>query len=137
MQDKIIYWQLTTFVTSFVAMAAAGFVVCRVLRWFLDKGVPRPTAPRTIGRADPTLADDEIIVACTNNSGQGSFGPVTVRRGTTLGGFFRELMGHQPYEDFLVRVNRLPTQPDYVLRHWDKVSITPTKFEYSPNRSKG
>ena len=64
-----------------------------------------------------------------NNQGAGFADTIEVEEGTTVADFFAEKMPGRKADDFLVRVNRLPTPADQVLQTGDRVSMTPTKIE--------
>ena len=64
-----------------------------------------------------------------NNDGGGFADYVEVEPGTTSTNFVaKRLAGRRP-EDYLIRINRLPVPPDYVLQEGDRVTMTPTKIE--------
>lgn len=63
-----------------------------------------------------------------NNDGAGFADYVEAEPGTTVGAFFTARCKGQA-ADYLIRVNRQPVPPDYVLQEGDRVSITPTKIE--------
>jgi sulfur carrier protein ThiS len=64
-----------------------------------------------------------------NNDGGGFGDFVEVAEGTTTAQLFREKFPHSQPENYLIRVNRLPTSADQVLQDGDRVSVTPTKIE--------
>ena len=64
-----------------------------------------------------------------NNLGGGFADYVDVTDGTTVEQFFKDKMGHERSEDYLIRVNRQPVPRDYVLQENDRVTLTPTKIE--------
>ena len=64
-----------------------------------------------------------------NNDGSGFADYVEVEPGTTVQSLFREQVKHGRPADYLIRVNRQPVPPDYVLQEGDRVSFTPTKIE--------
>ena len=68
-------------------------------------------------------------VLLINNHGGGFGDHVRVEPGTTVKALFARTVPHGRAEDYLIRVNRLPVPPEYVLREGDRVSITPTKIE--------
>ena len=64
-----------------------------------------------------------------NNQGGGFADHIEVDEGVTVKEFFAERMPDARPDDYLIRVNRLPTSADQVLHAGDRVSITPTKIE--------
>ena len=68
-------------------------------------------------------------VQLINNHGGGFADRVRVEPGTTAQALFARTVPHGRAEDYLIRVNRLPVSPGYVLEEGDSVSITPTKIE--------
>lgn len=63
-----------------------------------------------------------------NNDGSGYAGNLDVPPDTTVSQLFeQEIAGKAA--DYLIRVNRHPTTPDYVLQEADRVSFTPMKIE--------
>ena len=64
-----------------------------------------------------------------NNIGAGFADEIEIGEGTTVGQLFGERMADQEPQDFLIRVNRLPSARDQVLQPGDRVSITPVKVE--------
>ncbi len=64
-----------------------------------------------------------------NNHGAGFADHVEVEDGITVADFFAEKMPGRKAEDYLIRVNRLPTPADQVLQAGDRISATPTKIE--------
>jgi hypothetical protein len=65
----------------------------------------------------------------SSNAGSGFSDFITVRDGMTVGELFREKMPGQNRGNHLVRVNRIDAGDSQVLRHDDRVSITPSKIE--------
>jgi hypothetical protein len=63
-----------------------------------------------------------------NNEGGGFADFIELASGTTIGKLFQDKIGGKTC-DYLIRVNRQPTNADYVLQENDRVSITPTKVE--------
>ena len=64
-----------------------------------------------------------------NNEGGGFATHVEVAEGTTVTQLFQERLPGRSPDDFLIRVNRLPTAEDQVLVAGDRVSITATKID--------
>jgi hypothetical protein len=64
-----------------------------------------------------------------NNDGAGFADHIEVDDGLTVAGFFAEKVPGRKAEDYLIRVNRLPTPADQVLQPGDRISITPTKIQ--------
>ena len=64
-----------------------------------------------------------------NNDGAGFADHVEVEDGITVTAFFAEKLPGRKADDFLIRVNRLPTPADQVLQPGDRISITPSKIE--------
>ena len=64
-----------------------------------------------------------------NNDGGGFADYVQVSEGTTVEQFFKDKMQGRKPDDFLIRVTRQPVPCEYVLKHGDRVTITPTKIE--------
>jgi hypothetical protein len=64
-----------------------------------------------------------------NNDGAGFADHVEVEDGLTVAAFFAEKLAGRKADDFLIRVNRLPTPADQVLQPGDRISITPSKIE--------
>ena len=64
-----------------------------------------------------------------NNDGGGFADTVEVAAGLTVAGLFAEKVAGRKPADYLIRVNRLPSSADQVLRDGDRVTITPTKIE--------
>ena len=63
-----------------------------------------------------------------NNSGGGWADYVDVPSLQPVHQFFEEQMPDQIPEDYLIRVNRQPVPPTYVLQENDRVTITPVKI---------
>jgi hypothetical protein len=64
-----------------------------------------------------------------NNDGGGFADYVEVADGTAVREFFEQQMARRKPDDFLIRVNRQPVAPGYVLKDGDRVTITPVKIE--------
>jgi hypothetical protein len=64
-----------------------------------------------------------------NNDGGGFADTIPVAEGTTVAQLFTERLPGRKAIDFLIRVNRLPSTADQVLKEGDRVSMTPTKVE--------
>ena len=64
-----------------------------------------------------------------NNDGGGFADTIEVRDGLTVAALFGERLPSRKADDYLIRVNRLPTSGDQVLREGDRVSMTPTKVQ--------
>lgn len=64
-----------------------------------------------------------------NNDGGGFADDIEVTAGTTVAQLFAERLPDRRPEDYLIRVNRLPSSADQVLHAGDRVSMTPTKIE--------
>lgn len=64
-----------------------------------------------------------------NNDGGGFAAHVDVPEGTSVAQLFHQKLPDRDAADFLIRVNRLPSPPDQVLREGDRISFTPTKIE--------
>ena len=64
-----------------------------------------------------------------NNDGGGFADTIPIGEGTTVAALFAERLPGRKSEDYLIRVNRLPTSADQVLREGDRVSMTPTKIQ--------
>ena len=64
-----------------------------------------------------------------NNDGAGFADHIEVEDGLTVAAFFAENLSGRKADDFLIRVNRLPTPADQVLQPGDRISITPSKIE--------
>ena len=64
-----------------------------------------------------------------NNDGNGFADTMDVTEGTTMRQLFdKQSHGSDP-ADYMIRVNRNPVRPDYVLQEGDRVSVTPSKIE--------
>ena len=59
----------------------------------------------------------------------GTLKEVKVEEGTTVASLFADKVPGRKPADYLIRVNRLPSSADQVLRDGDRVTITPTKIE--------
>ncbi|HNO78338.1 MAG TPA: molybdopterin converting factor [Phycisphaerae bacterium] len=64
-----------------------------------------------------------------NNHGGGFADYIDIEASTTVGKLFAEKIPGGRAEDYLIRVNRLPTSRDQILQEGDRVTITPTKIE--------
>ena len=64
-----------------------------------------------------------------NNDGGGFADHIEVEPGTTVAQLFEQQLPRSKPEDYLIRVNRLPTTSDQVLQEGDRVSMTPTKVQ--------
>lgn len=64
-----------------------------------------------------------------NNQGAGFADHIEVADGTSVNDLFAEKMPGRKADDFLIRVNRLPTPADQMLQPGDRISITPSKIE--------
>jgi hypothetical protein len=64
-----------------------------------------------------------------NNDGGGFADTIDVRDGMTIGELFLERMHGCAPANYLIRVNRQPTNPGQVLHEGDRVTVTPTKIE--------
>ena len=64
-----------------------------------------------------------------NNHGGGYADYLDIAPGMSISQFFRKQLPDDEAGDFLIRVNRQPVPPDYVLQPGDRVTITPTKIE--------
>ena len=63
-----------------------------------------------------------------NNDGGGFADFIDIANGLSVGKFFELKIGGNP-ENYLIRVNRAETTPDYILVENDRVTITPTKID--------
>ena len=63
-----------------------------------------------------------------NNGGGGFADYIDVPDGTTVAQLFEQRISGRP-QDYLIRVNRLPSARDQVIAEGDRVSITPVKIE--------
>jgi len=68
-------------------------------------------------------------VLVINNDGGGFADYVEVPDGTTVREMFQRQMGGGKPDQYLIRVNRLPTAADQILQEGDRISFTPTKIE--------
>ena len=64
-----------------------------------------------------------------NNDGGGFADHIEAEDGITVAAFFASKLPGRKSDDFLIRVNRLPTPADQVLQPGDRISITPSKIE--------
>ena len=64
-----------------------------------------------------------------NNDGAGFADQIEIAAGTSIDQLFQERVPHGKPQDYLIRINRLPTTSNYVLQEGDRVSMTPTKIE--------
>ncbi len=64
-----------------------------------------------------------------NNHGGGFADYIDLETGTTVAKLFTQKIPDGRAEDYLIRVNRLPTSRDQILQEGDRVTITPTKIE--------
>lgn len=64
-----------------------------------------------------------------NNDGGGFANFIEIPDGLTVAGLFDQRMPNSRPDDYLIRVNRLPTTADQVLQDQDRVSFTPVKIE--------
>ena len=64
-----------------------------------------------------------------NCDGGGFADHLEVQDGLTVGELFQQQLPHGRPADYLIRVNRLPTDAQQVLQPADRVSFTPTKIE--------
>lgn len=64
-----------------------------------------------------------------NNHGGGFADHIDIEAGTTVAKLFTQKIPDGRAEDYLIRVNRLPTSRDQILQEGDRVTITPTKIE--------
>ena len=64
-----------------------------------------------------------------NNDGGGYANHIDVKEGTTVSELFEQKIPNAKASDYLIRVNRHPTERDYVLQDGDRVSCTPVKIE--------
>jgi len=70
-----------------------------------------------------------VRILFINNDGGGFASDIDVEPGTTVAALFRQRVGAESPQDYLIRVNRQPTTSDYVLCDGDRVTITPLKIE--------
>jgi hypothetical protein len=64
-----------------------------------------------------------------NNDGSGFADYLEVESGTTVQKLFEKQVANPKPENYLIRVNRLPTSRDQILNEGDRVSFTPRKIE--------
>ena len=64
-----------------------------------------------------------------NNDGGGYANYIDVKEGTTVSELIEQKIPNAKASDYLIRVNRQPTEQDYVLQDGDRVSCTPVKIE--------
>jgi hypothetical protein len=64
-----------------------------------------------------------------NNEGGGFADTIDAETGVTVQQLFEQRLPQRKPNDFLIRVNRLPTSASQVLQEGDRVSITPLKIE--------
>jgi hypothetical protein len=64
-----------------------------------------------------------------NASGGGFASHLEVAEGTTVGRLFADHVPVGKPQDYLIRVDRLPTAVDEVLKEGSRASITPLKIE--------
>ncbi len=64
-----------------------------------------------------------------NNDGSGFADYLEVETSTTVQQLFEKQVANPKPENYLIRVNRLPTSSDQVLNESDRVSFTPRKIE--------
>jgi hypothetical protein len=70
-----------------------------------------------------------MTILFINSDGGGFADHIAVDDGTTVAALFAQKMPGRKPADFLIRVNRLPSTSDQILRDGDRVSFTPTKIE--------
>lgn len=63
-----------------------------------------------------------------NNHGGGFADTIEIPEDQTVGQFFNERLPGSKPQDYLIRVNRLPSSADQVLSEQDRISISPTKI---------
>lgn len=63
-----------------------------------------------------------------NNDGGGFADTIHIPESQTVQHFFQERLPDRKPQDYLIRVNRLPTSADQVLQDNDRISISPTKI---------
>ena len=69
-------------------------------------------------------------VLMINNDGGGFAKHIELADGMTVGELFAQHLGENALpENYLIRVNRLPSAQDQVLVEGDRVSVTPVKIE--------
>src|SRR3954470_24525814 len=81
-----------------------------------------PFVPQACNQGDP------VKVLFINNEGAGFAAPIDVADGTTIAQLFEQRLPGSSANDYLIRVNRLPSAPDQILVENDRVSITATKI---------
>ena len=64
-----------------------------------------------------------------NNDGAGFADYLEVAEGTTVAELFAQQVSNPKPENYLIRVNRLPTTRDQILVEGDRISFTPRKIE--------
>ncbi len=64
-----------------------------------------------------------------NNDGGGFASMIEIPAGQTVQQFFEERLPGRKPQDYLIRVNRLPTTADQVLQDHDRISMSPTKIQ--------
>ena len=67
-------------------------------------------------------------IMCINHEGGGFADFIDIADRTTISQLFQSRIGGK-VADYLIRVNRQPTNAEYVLQPDDRVSITPIKIE--------
>ena len=68
-------------------------------------------------------------VLFVNNDGGGYADYLEINERTSVKQLFDQQVPHGKPANYLIRVNRLPSAPDQVLREGDRVSFTPVKIE--------
>ena len=63
-----------------------------------------------------------------NNDGSGFADTIHIPDAQTVQQFFQERLPDRKPQDYLIRVNRLPTSADQVLQDNDRISVSPTKI---------
>ena len=58
-----------------------------------------------------------------NNDGGGYANHIDVKEGTTVSELFEQKIPNAKASDYLIRVNRQPTERDYVLQDGDRVRV--------------
>lgn len=64
-----------------------------------------------------------------NNDGGGFADRLVIRNGMTVREFFNDRLPDRSSSDYMIRVNRQPTDPEYVLNDGDRISFTPVKIQ--------
>jgi sulfur carrier protein ThiS len=64
-----------------------------------------------------------------NNAGAGFADNMEIPDGTTVEKLFRDKLPGEEPGNYLIRVNRLPSSRDQILKDGDRVSITATKID--------